>query len=122
MSDAIAEGEEGIENPVTEANVNRLISNIDTALAGLVYYTGITADTAFSLEQLANETAEAKGLLAGGGLSAESEMALEKAITAADAALAAENDQKAVDEALIAIRKAVGEKSYGSTLHFDADP
>lgn len=122
LRDAIVEGEEGIENPVTEANVNRLISNIDTALAGLVYYTGITADTTFSNEQLTNETAEAKGLLAGGGLSAESEAALEKAITAADAALAAENDQKAVDEALIAVRKAVGEKSYGATLHFDADP
>ena len=54
--------------------------------------------------------------------SAESEMALEQAIAAADAALAAENDQKAVDEALIAIREAVREKSYGSTLHFDADP
>ncbi len=122
LAAAIEEGEAGIENPVTEANVNRLIANIDTVLQGLVYYEGITAETTFSNAQLSAETKEAKSLLLQGGLSLESEEALEAAVAAADQALAGGDNQQEVDAALLAVRKAAEGVSFGSVLHFDADP
>lgn len=122
LAAAIEEGKAGIENPVTEANVNRLIANLDTAMAGLVYYGEITDDTTFSNAQLRMETVEAKNLLAQGGLSLDSEEAIKAAVAAAETALEAENNQQEVDAALLAVRKAVGDKTFGSVLHFNADP
>lgn len=121
LQTAISEGQAGIENPVTEANVNRLIGNLDTALTGLKYYEGITKETSFSNAQLTKETREANVILSQGGLSADSEKQIQAAVAKADQALRG-TDQKAVDEALQAVRAAVGDISYGATLHFNADP
>lgn len=121
LQTAISEGQAGIENPVTEANVNRLVGNLDTALTGLKFYEGITAETTFSNAQLTKETRESNVILSQGGLSADSEKQIQAAVAKADQALRG-TDQKAVDEALQAVRAAVGDISYGATLHFNADP
>ncbi len=118
---AIREGQAGVENPVTEANVNRLIGNLDTALTGLKFYDGITEETTFSNAQLAKEAREANVILSQGGLSADSERAIKAAADQAAQALEGK-EQRAVDAALQAIRDAVGDISYGATLHFDANP
>ena len=121
LQSAIAKGEQGIANPVTAENVTRLTENLDNAIKGLVFYTGVTADTAFSNAQLRAEKEEAAQLVAQGSLSSASEQAIQAAISAADTALAGQ-DQEAVDAALTSLRKAVDEKTYGAALHFDADP
>ncbi len=121
LATAITEGQAGIENPVTEANVNRLINNLNTALTGLKFYDGITGETTFSNAQLTKEAREANVVLSQGGLSADSERAIKAAADKAAQALKG-TDQHAVDEALQAIRTAVGDISYGATLHFDASP
>lgn len=121
LAAAIAEGLAGVQNPVTEANVNRLIGNLTTAIESLKLYEGVAADTTFSNAQLTKETAQAKILLSDGGLSTESQEQIQKAVTAAEQALT-NRDQKTVDAALLALRDAVDAKSYGATLHFDADP
>lgn len=118
---AVKEGQAGVENPVTEANVNRLIGNLDTAIAGLKFYDGITGETTFSNAQLAKEAREANVVLSQGGLSADSERLIKEAAAKAEQALKG-TSQQAVDEALQAIRAAVGDISYGATLHFDANP
>ncbi len=118
---AIEEGEKGIENPVTEANVNRLIANLDSAMGALAFYEGVTETTAFTNAQLQAEKTGAEQLLAQGSLSSASEQQIQAAITAAGAALAGQ-DQAAVDAALTALRRAVDEKKYAAALHFDADP
>ncbi len=122
---AITKGEEGIANPVTETNVNKLIANLDAAMENLAFYTGITAGTTFSNDQLAKETALAKRVAEQGGLSDESSKQLSDALKKAEAALALPqqaSNQEAVDAALQQLRTAVDQISYGSTLHFDADP
>lgn len=121
LQDAVSEGQAGVQNPVTEANVNRLAGNLDTAIEGLVFYEGVTEETTFSNAQLAKEAGEADIILSQGGLSAESEQQIKTAASQAKQALEGKN-QQAVDEALIALREAVGDISYGATLHFDADP
>ncbi len=121
LQNAIAEGKAGIENPVTQANVERLIQNLDTASSELAFYEGVTADTKFSKAQLEKEKAEAEKILAQGGLTEESEGKLQAAVDAAEKA-AAGTDQTAVDQALLAVREAVDTKSYGPTLHFDMTP
>ena len=121
----IAKGEEGIANPVTEANVNNLIANLDAAMGKLVLYPGIMADTSFSNAQLNEETMLAKRVAAQGGLSDDSSRQLSEAVTKAEAALALPQqaaNQEAVDAALKQLRTAVDNISYGSTLHFDASP
>lgn len=118
---AVKEGQAGIDNPVTAANVNRLISNLDTAIKGLKFYGSLTAATTFSNEQLTSETRAANVILSQGGLSAASEKQIKEAVAKAEQALKG-TDQQAVDEALLAVRDAVGGISYGATLHFDANP
>ncbi len=56
-----------------------------------------------------------------GGLVDESQKKIQAAVTAAKQA-AAGQDQAAVDAALLALRKAMDEKSYGPMLHFDVSP
>ncbi len=121
LQTAIKEGEAGAENPVTEANVTRLTANLQAAIEGLEFYEGITAQTSFSNAQLAKEVREANVILSQGGLSAASEHAIKEAAGKAEEALKG-TDQAAVDEALQAVRAAVGDISYGATLHFDANP
>ncbi len=121
LQEAIAEGQAGIDNPVTEANVKRLIGNLDTMIAGLKFYEGVTASTTFSNAQWAKEVREANVILSQGGLSAASEREIKAAVEKAEQALKSA-DQQAVDEALQAVRDAVGDISYGATLHFDAAP
>ena len=120
LMDAIAKGQNGLENPVTEANVKRLVADIDTAIQKLQFIDGVSADTAFSDAQLKSEIEEAKKLLAAGGLTADSELAIQKAVTEAESVLN-ENNQQAVDAALTALRKAVDERVYESALRFDVD-
>ncbi len=122
---AIEAGEDGIANPVTEANVRRLIDNLEQAIRGLVFYDGIDANTEFSNSRLNEEIALAKALIAQGSLSSESEQQIQAAVTAAEAAAALEakkENQSAVDEALAALSAALDAKAYGSALHFDASP
>jgi len=123
LQTAILEGEAGVENPVTEANVNRLITNLETALNGLAYYKGITDATTFSKDQLTAEVEEAKILLSQGGLTNESTNQIQTAVSDAEKILAAqEQNQTTVDTALITLRTVISAKSYGAMLHFDADP
>lgn len=121
LQKAVQEGKAGVENPVTEANVTRLTANLQTAISGLKYYEGVTAQTTFSNAQLKSEVSRANVILAQGGLSGGSETAIKSAVQAADAALKG-TDQAAVDAALLALRTAIGDLSYGATLHFNADP
>ncbi len=121
LQKAVSEGQAGVANPVTEANVNRLTENLGTALTGLKFYEGITEDTTFSNAQLTREAREANVILSQGGLSADSERQIKAAADRAAEALKG-TDQQAVDEALLAVRNAVGGISYGATLHFDANP
>lgn len=121
LTAAIEEGQKGLKNPVTQANVNRLIGNIDTAIRDLRFFEGVSEESGFSDVQLQTETKEAKELLAAGGLSLDSEQEIAAAVAAAEKALS-EKDQKAVDEALIALRQAVDERVYESALRFDLDP
>ena len=121
LQKAVSEGQAGVANPVTEANVNRLTENLGTALTGLKFYEGITEDTTFSNAQLTREAREANVILSQGGLSADSERQIKAAADRAAEALKG-TDQQAVDEALLAVRNAVGDISYGATLHFDANP
>lgn len=106
LSQAVADGQEGLENPVTEANVQRLVRRIDEALSGLEYCEGVSAETTFTNALLQEETKEAKELIAGGKLSAESERSI----------------QSAVDAALKDLRQAMEQQEYDPALHFDLDP
>lgn len=121
LTTAVANGKKGLDNPVTEANVKRLIADIEDAIQGLCFITGVSEDTQFSDSQLSEETEEAKELLKTGGLSTESEKAIEDAVAAAEKVLGGK-DQQAVDNALLALRKAVDEKVYESALRFNMDP
>ena len=121
FSDALEEAKKGIDNPVTVANVERLIKNLEDAAKALVFYNGVNEDTTFSSAQLEDKLKEAKNILSAGGLSEDSEAAINSAVEAAEAAISGQ-DQAAVDNALIALRAALEEKSYGATLNFDASP
>lgn len=118
---AVIEGQKGLKNPVTEANVNRLIGNVDAAIQNLSFFEGVSEETSFSDVQLKKETEEAKELLAAGGLSEGSEKEITEAVSAAEEALKG-NDQKTVDDALSVLRKAIDEKVYESTLRFNVNP
>lgn len=121
LTTAVLNGKNGLDNPVTEANVKRLTADIDTAMQELCFITGVSEDTQFSDTLLSEETKEAKELLKKGGLSTESEKAIEDAVAAAEKALGG-NDQQTVDNALSALRKAVDERVYESALRFNMDP
>lgn len=122
LIEAVTAGQKGVENPVTENNVKRLISDIDTAIQNLKFIDGVSAETTFSNTRLQNETKEAKELLGKGGLSVESEEEIRKAVSEAENALSGNNNQQAVDTALTALRKAVDERVYEAALKFDVDP
>lgn len=121
LKTAVSNGEKGLENPVTDANVERLVSDIEKAIQGLAFITGVTENTTFSNSQLTEETKAAKELLEKGGLSTKSEKEIEDAVAAAEKALEGK-DQQAVDKALLTLRKAVDERVYESALRFDMDP
>lgn len=114
---AIAEGETGIENPVTEEYVRGLLTKLDAAVKGLAYYNGsITADTTFSKVQLEDETEAANIIIREGGLEAASESAISAAIETAEAAAqltgSEANAQATVDAALKALRAAVDAAAF----------
>lgn len=121
LKKAIEQGEKGLANPVTEANVTRLAESIRNALSDLAYFEGISDDVTFSDAQLKSELSDARKLLEKGGLALESEQSIQKAVSQADEAIA-DRQQKKVDDALSSLRKAVDEKKNESTLHFDVDP
>lgn len=114
---AIAEGEKGIENPVTEEYVRGLLSKLDAAVKGLKYYNdSINVATSFSKVQLEDETDAANILIREGGLTSASESAISEAIKTAEAAAqltgTEANAQATVDAALKALRAAVDAASY----------
>lgn len=123
LNSAITEGEKGIKNPVTDANINRLILKLDMAIKNLIFYPGITEYTEFSNAQLREEIETAQVMLSGGELSSASEKQISDALIDAAAALSLENtaeNQAAVDDALYKLRTAMENVSYGAMLHFDA--
>lgn len=114
---AIAEGEQGIENPVTEEYVRGLISKLEAAIAGLRYYhESITGATTFSKVQLEDETDAAKTIIREGGLVPVSESAILDAIETAEVAArltgTEANAQTTVDAALKALRTSVDAAVY----------
>jgi len=121
LLEAITAGEKGLENPVTENNVKRLISDIDSAIADLKFIDGVSDATTFSDTQLISETNEAKELLAAGGLSESSEQDIKKTVADAETAIN-EKKQTVIDVALKALREAVDNRVYESALRFNADP
>lgn len=118
----IAEAQGVLANPLTEANIDRVIGELDTVISELVYYEGVTQETTFTNAQLQLETDEARKLTSQAGLTQESKAALDTAIEAADSILAQgdEAQQPAVDEALSNLRKASDGLSFGAALNFDA--
>ncbi len=122
----IQAGKEGLENPVTEANVINLTNNLSKALGELAYYSGVTAETTFSNAQLQAETAEAQGFVDRDVLIGESKEKVSAAVTKAQEALKLEKvpaSQADVDEALVALRAAMDGKEYqAQTPALDALP
>lgn len=121
LKTAIQEAKKGLTNPVTDANVERLISNLKTAINALEYEEGITAETKFSNKLLKEETKEAKEVLETGVLSKENEEKLKQAIQEAEKALEGENQQE-IDDALIQLREIMLLQGTEATLHFDLSP
>ncbi|CUX35770.1 LamG-like jellyroll fold domain-containing protein [Clostridium sp. C105KSO13] len=118
----ITEAEGVLTNPVTEANINRMISELQAAADSLEYYTGVTAQTTFTNAQLEAETKDAAALAELSSITEESRTAIQTAVQEARAVLGQGEaaGQNAVDTALINLRKAVDNMRYGAALHFDA--
>jgi Carbohydrate binding module (family 6)./Uncharacterised Sugar-binding Domain./Glycosyl hydrolases family 39. len=121
LQSKIGKAEGVLANPVTSANVENMIQEINASVAALSYYPGINAETTFSNSQLISETAEADKLLAL-DLTNDSLAALQTALKGAKEVIAKGNGatQTEVDEKLLALREAVENISYGPTLNFDA--
>lgn len=118
----IAEAEGVLENPVTDANIENMILELQAAVEQLEYYEGVTSDTTFTNAQLQAETQEAAQLAKQNTLTEESKNALNTAVESAGKVLeqGEKAEQAAIDEALVNLRKAVSEAKYNAALHFDA--
>lgn len=121
LKEALEQGEKGIANPVTDANVKRLTIAIENAISHLVYREGVSAETKYSDAQLKEECESAKKILEDGGLAQESEEAIQKTIEEAESAIT-EKQQEKIDSALLKLRETVDKRKFESTLHFDAAP
>lgn len=118
----VSEAQSVLENPVTEANVNRVHDELTQAVKDLKFYKGVTADTKFTNAQLKEEADAAKDLGTQEGLTAASKKALEDALKEAEEVLKKDEEagQAAVDAALKTLRAAVAGLDFGATLKFDA--
>ena len=118
----LLEAEEVAANPVTDANIERMLGELETAESELVYYEGVTAETTFTNAQLKAETQAAQELAGQSTLTEESKNALDLAVSAALEVLEKDTaaEQAEVDEALRSIREAVDQAEYDAALHFDA--
>lgn len=114
----IEEAKAVLENPVTEANVSRMIEELELAMTTLEFYEGVDETTTYTSAQLETEITEAERYL-GEPITEESMTMLQEAVNQAYAALETKN-QAEVDAALAALRTSVANISYGATLHFDA--
>ncbi len=114
----IEEAKAVLENPITEANVSRMIEELELAMTMLEFYEGVDETTTYTSAQLETEITEAEGYL-GESITDESMTMLQEVVNQAYAALETKN-QAEVDAALAALRTGVANVSYGATLHFDA--
>lgn len=122
LEEKLLEAEQVASNPVTDANVDRMLGELDLAKDGLVYYKGVTSETTFTNAQLKEETEIAQELAGYDTLLEESKTALDTAVSEALAVLEKGKtaDQSEVDDALRGIRAAVDQAEYDAALHFDA--
>lgn len=114
----IQEAKEVVENPVTEANVSRMLAELEEAVTALEFYEGVDETTTYTSVQLEKEISEAEKYLEE-PITEESLNNLKQALEQAKAAVEAKN-QEEVDAALAKLRTSVADISYGATLHFDA--
>ena len=77
LEEKLLEAEQVASNPVTDANVDRMLGELDLAKDGLLYYKGVTSETTFTNAQLKAETEIAQELAGYGTLLEESKTALD---------------------------------------------